>query len=88
MNLIFGVHLFGTADEVELPEPVMSRLICHALLHQLPEEAMSEAVSTLTEMWRYYQVPPTRPAMLEPTRFASVRITGTADAPKFSVTEE
>jgi hypothetical protein len=86
--VLVGFHFFGTSDEVDLPEALLSRLFCHALLQHLPDAGLGEAVETLSEMWRFYHEMPATPALPEPVPSRPVRNTGTVDAPVFPVTEE
>lgn len=85
---MLGFHLFGTSGEFDLPEPVTVRLLCHALLQRLPDEALPEAVESLTGMYEFYARPrlplpelPARPSV-------SARITGSYVAPVYPVTED
>lgn len=88
-SLFVGFHLFGTVDEIELPEPVITRLACHAIIQQLPEEALKEAIESLTETYAFYArpVPPPKPLPPAP-KSVPVRITGSYVRPVFPVTED
>jgi hypothetical protein len=51
-TLLVGFHLIGTTDEIELPEPVVARLACHALIQQLPDAVLHDALESLND---YYE---------------------------------
>ncbi len=46
-----GFHLIGTTDSVELPEPVLCRLACLAFIQWLPDSALADALSALTDSY-------------------------------------
>lgn len=53
-SLLVGLHMFGTSDAVEIPAPLMARLLCHALVQKLPESGLAEATESLSEMVKFY----------------------------------
>jgi hypothetical protein len=50
-TLFVGFHLFGTSDRIEWSETVVMRLVCHALIQWLPDDALSDVAGSLT--WLY-----------------------------------
>src|SRR5205807_1889515 len=87
-SVLVGFHLFGTSGGPDLPEPLILRLFCHALLGRLPNEALSEAVESLVGMYDHYRLPYTPPQPLLPPRSVKARVTGSYVRPVFPVTEE
>jgi hypothetical protein len=49
---------FGTSNQCEVPETIMVRLLCHALLQRLSDKGLPEAVESLADMVEFYQNPP------------------------------
>ena len=45
-TLLVGFHLFGTSDQPILPDSLVARLVCHALVQRLPESGLAEALET------------------------------------------
>jgi hypothetical protein len=88
MQAYFDVCIPENAGELGLSEVEAYRLLCHALVQQLPDAAYTEAVEALTGMYEFYQrvpfLPEPRP-LAEPVR---ARFTGNYTAPVYPVTEE
>ena len=63
------------------------RLLCHAMVHSLPETAFEEAVETLAGMYEYYRETPMIPAEPAP-QSVKVKVTGSYATPIFPVLEE
>jgi hypothetical protein len=87
-RLVVGFHLFGTSGAAELPEPILQRLLCHALLQLLPDEGLAEAVESLSDMYEFYRLPRYVPPPSLPQKSIPVRITGSYVEPVYPVTEE
>lgn len=81
-------HLFGTADTTELPEAVLKRLLCHALLQWLPDEGLDEAAESLFHMNEFYRLPRYVPPPPLPRKSVPVRMGKAIIAPVYPVTEE
>lgn len=88
LTVLVGFHFFGTSDRVILPEAVVGRLLCHALVRRLPEKGLGEALASLTEMVRFYSEPEPVPRLPEPTRWVPVQMGETVKATVHPVTEE
>ncbi len=86
-QFVLGFHLFGTSSMAELPEPLLQRLLCHALLHLLPDEGLPEAMQSLVDMNEFYRLPRFVPPPL-PQKSIPVRIGPGYVRPVFPVTEE
>ena len=71
----------------ELPEPLLQRLLCHALLHLLPEEGLPEAMQSLVDMNEFYRLPRFVPPTL-PQKSIPARMTGSYVEPVYPVTED
>jgi hypothetical protein len=88
MQAYFDVCIPGKAGELALSEVEAYRLLCHALVQQLPDAAYGEAIEALTGMYEFYQQVPTLP---EPRRLSEpvkAKLTGSYTAPVYPVTEE
>lgn len=83
-----GFHLFGTSAAVELPEAILKRLFCHALLQHVPDEGLDEAVQSLFDMNEFYRLPRYVPPPLLPRKSIPVRMGAGYVRPVFPVTEE
>lgn len=83
-----GFHLFGTSATAELPEAVLKRLLCHALLQHLPDEGLDEAVQSLFDMNEFYRLPRYVPPPPLPRKSIPVRIGEAIIAPVYPVTED
>jgi hypothetical protein len=84
----YGFYLSGTSNRVEWPEPIFKRLLCQALLQQLPDEGLDEAVESLSYMNAFYRLPryvlpPQSPRQSIPVQMGKVHV-----QPVFPVTEE
>jgi len=88
MRYLLGFHMFGTTDELDLNEEDTIRLICHALIHRLPDQGLTEAVESLTGLYEFYTAPVEPPKPLLPHSRVKGRITGSHVRPVFPVTEE
>jgi hypothetical protein len=55
IRLLVGFHLFGTSDHIDLPEHVVSRLLCHALIQHLPDAALPDAIESLTSDYEMHE---------------------------------
>jgi hypothetical protein len=58
---------YGTTNSFEWPETAIARLFCHAVLQKLPDNALSEAVESLAQIFEFYSsnnapMPPKLPA--------------------------
>jgi hypothetical protein len=84
----YGFYLSGTSNRVELPEPIFKRLLCQALLQQLPDEGLDEAVESLSHMNEFYRLPryvlPPQP----PRQSIPVQMGKGIIAPVYPVTED
>lgn len=85
---VLGFHLLGTSGTVELPEPILKRLVCHALVQRLPEEGLDEAVQSLIDMNEFYRLPPYVPPPALPRKSIPVRMGPGYVRPVFPVMEE
>jgi len=66
-------------------ETVATRSLCQALLQQLPEEALTEAVESLLGMYEFYNVSlPTPPQ--SPGKSTPVQVTGSYTEPVYPAT--
>jgi hypothetical protein len=83
-----GLHLFGTSGTPELPEPILKRLLCHALLQRLPNEGLNEAVESLFHMNEFYRLPHYVPPPSLPRKSLTVQMGPGYVRPVFPVTEE
>jgi hypothetical protein len=83
-----GFHRFGTFGTEELPEPILKRLICHALLQRISDDALSEAIESLSDMYEFYRHPPLQPPALPVPTSISVRMGPGYVRPVFPVAEE
>jgi hypothetical protein len=45
-------------DMLDLPESVVARVVCHALIQHLDDRGLPEAVESLSDMVRFYRNPP------------------------------
>lgn len=45
----------ATSGEIDIPDAVKARLVCHVLLTQIPDEGITEAVESLSHMWEFYR---------------------------------
>jgi hypothetical protein len=87
MQAFLDMRIPGEGGVVSLAEADACRLLCHALVQQLPDEAFGEAVEALTGMYDFYRRAPTLPAPpCHPTMKA--RFSGSYTAPIFPVLEE
>lgn len=84
----YGLHLFGTSDTTELPEPILKRLLCHALLQRLPDEGLDEAAESLFHMNEFYRLPRYAPPPALPRKSLTVQMGAGYVRPVFPVTEE
>lgn len=87
-RFVLGFHLFGTSRTAELPEPILKRLFGHALLQLLPDEGLSEAVESLSNMNEFYRLPRHIPPVPLPQKSIPVRMGKAILAPVYPVTEE
>lgn len=85
---VLGFHLFGTSGIAELPEPMVQRLLCHALIQRLPDEGLAEAMQSLTDTNEFYRLPRFVLPPLLPQKSIPVRITGSYVEPVYPVTED
>jgi hypothetical protein len=87
---VFGFHLFGTSGSAELPEPMLQRLLCYALIQRLPDEGLAEAMQSLVDMNEFYRLPRfVSPQSLSlPQQSVPARITGSYVEPVYPVTED
>jgi hypothetical protein len=83
-----GFHLFGTSAAVELPEAILKRLFCHALLQHVPDEGLDEAVQSLFDMNEFYRLPRHVPPPLLPRKSMPARMGEAIIAPVYPVTED
>lgn len=83
-----GLHLFGTSGAAELPEPILKRLLCHALLQRLPDEGLDEAAESLFHMNDFYRLPRYVPPPPLPQKSIPVQMGKAIVAPVYPVTEE
>lgn len=67
---------------------MLKRLLCHALLQRLPDEALSEAVQSLFDMNEFYHLPQSVAPLSLPQKSIPVRITGSYMEPVYPITEE
>lgn len=88
-SLYFGLHLIGTVDHVDLPEPVVARLACHFLLQQLGDEALKDALESLTDAYSAQLAREAPPKPLpQPTRTVKARVGKSVVRPVFPITDE
>src|SRR5438128_10713080 len=66
MLAFFDVCIPGERGIFSLSETDAYRLLCHALVHHLPDMAFGEAVEALTGMYEFYRNSPTLPAPPSP----------------------
>ena len=87
MHAFLDVCLPGQSAAFTLSETDMYRLLCHAIVQQLPDVAFQEAVESLTGMYSFYQ---NSPALLDspPTPYVKAKITGSYVAPVYPVMED
>ncbi|MHB1426292.1 MAG: hypothetical protein ACYC3I_24265 [Gemmataceae bacterium] len=85
---VLGFHSFGTSGTAELPEPLLQRLLCHALLQCLPDEGLDEAVQSLGDMNEFYRLPRYVPPPPLPRKSIPVRMGKPIIAPVYPVTED
>ncbi|MGH7173119.1 MAG: hypothetical protein ACRELF_00085 [Gemmataceae bacterium] len=85
---VLGFHLVGTSGKVDLPEPILNRLLCHGLLQRLPDDALSEAMESLFGMYEFYRLPRYVPPPPLPRKSIPVRMGPGYVRPVFPVTEE
>jgi hypothetical protein len=74
-------------ETFSLSETDVYRLMCHALVHRLPQAAFGEAVESLSRMYDFYQDLPILPTSCPPDSMKA-RITGSCTAPIFPVLED
>ena len=72
----------------KLPEPILKRLLCHALVQLIPDEGLSEMMGSLSDMNVFYRLPRAVSPPALPGRSIPVRITGSYVEPVYPVTEE
>lgn len=87
-RFVLGLHLFGIPGTVELPELILKRLLCHALLQRLPEEGLDEAAESLFTMNEFYRLPRYVPPPALPRQSIPVRVGKTIIPPVYPVTED
>jgi hypothetical protein len=85
---VIGLHLFGTSGKLDLPGPILNRLLCHGLVQRLPEDALPEAVESLSEMYKFYRQPFLQQPVLPAPTSIPVRMGPAIVRPVFPVTEE
>jgi hypothetical protein len=78
----------GTSGQLELPDAIKARLLCHQLLILLPDQALVEAIESLAEMWRFYRTPALDAPQLPAVDLIPASYGGTYAAPVYPVTEE
>lgn len=83
-----GLYLFGTFGTAELPEPILKRLLCHALLQRLPDEGLDEAAESLFNMNEFYRLPHYAPPPPLLGKSLTVQMGPGYVRPVFPVTEE
>jgi hypothetical protein len=88
-SLYLGLHLIGTVDHVDLPEPVVARLACHLLIEQLKDEALREALESLTDAYavEIARGAPQKP-LPQPTRTVKARVGKSVVRPVFPISDE
>ena len=86
--IYFGFYMFGTTDVAKLPNSIVKRLYCHALLHQLPANGLDEAVEALIAMIDFYRDRKPMPQLAEPVYSIPATIVERLNAPIFPVTED
>jgi hypothetical protein len=57
-QLFHAVTLRPTGEAYTLSEEVLRRLLCHAIIAHLPENALSEASESLAGIYEYYRTLP------------------------------
>jgi hypothetical protein len=88
-KLIVGFHIVGTTGEPELSEGDVKRLLCHVLIQHLPEEGLSEAFESLSDMYTFYLMPaPPMKTLAEPAKTGRGRISEAVVRPVFPISEE
>lgn len=87
LSVTFAIH--GTTDHADLPDELLHRLYCHALVQRLPAESLAEAVEWLTDECDASAVRklPTRGYPEPPTRIITGKFLGTRIAEYPSVLE-
>ena len=88
LRVMLNVKFVITSGVVEFPEPLQVRFLCHALLAQLPDEALAEVSDSLREMRDYYGRPRAKPALPAPPVAIPAKYVGSYDRPVFHATEE
>lgn len=87
LEAVLGIR-YCDDESTELSKSAQYRLLCHALVHRLPEPALEEAAESLNELHEFYLNRPALPAMPAPAEFTKATITGRYTAPLFPVLEE
>jgi hypothetical protein len=80
----YGFYLSGTSNRVEWLERIFKRLLCQALLQQLPDEA----VESLSHRNAFYRLPRSVPPPQPPRQSIPVQMGKGYVRPVFPVTEE
>jgi hypothetical protein len=87
-SVVVGFHLTDAFDAFDVPESVMNRLLCHALVQHLQDRGLPEAVERLSDMVGFYENPPPPYRVLPQGPPIIATIGQTIVRPVYPVTEE
>lgn len=87
-EFVLGTPPVETSDSVQIPESILIRLACHALVHRLPTEALPETIESLVELQEFYAARK-QPALSIPSSSSRPASWGeTIVRPVFPITED
>ena len=85
-------HLFMIEGNPVLDEEgfqdYVIRLLCHALIDRVPEQALPELLDEIENIYRYYLTAPPARALQQPSRVLQVKIGRRFERPTFPLSEE
>lgn len=72
-----------------MTQPALAiRILCHALVDRLPEEAFRELLEALVSLYEYHQAPQYLPALPPPPVSVEARLSRTYVRPTVEIEEE
>ena len=87
-RLTHAITLRPTEYAGTLPEEVLHRLLCHAIVARLNESALSEAAESLAGIYEYYRtLPQVQPPALPASGSVAVKWGNTSERPIFHIDE-
>lgn len=81
-------YLEKTADEPDMPEFVLARIICHRLLDFIPDRALPELCESMKNIFEFYVPPTSRQSSLQSKTRMRARLGKGYVRPEFHIAEE